>query len=186
MVARFHKPDESNSAVATLKCARNRSFMLRTTCRLSLRDCACSMRSSRVRNAIIPSSVVGRSSLAKSLRVRFWRTTNDERPTTDLNHYFCRDFLCHKRFNHVANFYVPVVGNRDATFHAIGDLAGIILEAAQRSDLAFKHDHVVSQQADFGIALDQTIGDTASGNSAIFRNAEGVQLHGAALQSFIY
>src|SRR5260370_2067404 len=162
MVARFHSPLESSSAVATLKCARRRSFMLRTTCRLSLRDCACSMWSSRVRKAIIPSLVVGRSSLAKSLGVRFRRTTNDERPTTDLNHYFCSDFFSHERFNHVANFYVPVVGNRDAAFHAIGDLAGIIFEAAQRSDLTFEDDDVVAQQPDCGIALHHAVRDATS------------------------
>ena len=52
MVARFHRPLASISATAMLKWARSRSFKLRTTCRLSLRDCACSMRNSMVRKAI--------------------------------------------------------------------------------------------------------------------------------------
>src|ERR1700674_1060545 len=137
-VARFHNPDAPSSATATLKCARSRSFRLRTTCRLSLRDCAASMRSSRVRKAIMRSSVVGLWSLAN----HFWhgRTTNDER--RPLHHSFRCDLLGHEGLDHVADFNVAIVGDGDAAFHAVGYLAGVVFEAAQRVDFAFEDHHV--------------------------------------------
>src|SRR5229473_1002548 len=52
MVARCHKSVASISATEILKALRRRSFTLRTTWRLSLSECAASMRSSSVRYAI--------------------------------------------------------------------------------------------------------------------------------------
>ena len=73
-------------------------------------------------------SFVGGQTLAPTV---FWRTTNDERPTTLLRHHFRRNPFRHECFNDIANFDVAVVGDRDAAFHAICDLAGVIFEAAQ-------------------------------------------------------
>src|SRR4051812_6561262 len=54
MVARFHTDCVSGSisATDTLNAARSLSFTERTTCRLSFSDCACSIRISRVRDAM--------------------------------------------------------------------------------------------------------------------------------------
>src|SRR5208283_1037322 len=166
----------------TLKWARSRSFRLRTTCRLSLSDCAASMRSSRVRKAIIRSLVVGRSSLAKLQRA------NDQRRTTNdcsLRHGFGRDLLGHEGLNHIADFDVAIVGDGDATFHPVGNLAGIILETAQRSDFALEDNHIVAQQADLGIALDEASGNRASSDRPNLGNAEGLFYLGAALIGFL-
>src|SRR5579872_56388 len=184
-VARFHNPLASSSATATLKWARRRSFKLRTTCRLSLSDCAASILSSRVRKAIIErrrrSAVVGRwQNLAPEVP-----TTDDKRPMTiSLRHRFSGDFFSGEGFNHVADFDVSVVGDGDAAFHAVGDLAGIVLEAAKRPDFAFEDDHVVAQQSDFGVAFDQPIDDRAAGHGANFWNAEGLANFGASLIGF--
>src|SRR3954462_875835 len=51
-VAVCHVTASSSSATETLKPAFNFSLSDRTTCRRSLSDCACSMRSSRVRLAM--------------------------------------------------------------------------------------------------------------------------------------
>ena len=48
-----------------------------------------------------------------------------------LHHHFRRYLFSHKGFNHVADFHVAVVGDGDAALHAVGDLAGVIFEAAQ-------------------------------------------------------
>ena len=53
------------------------------------------------------------------------------------------------------------------------DFAGIVLEAAQRADLAGEDDHVVAQQPHFGVALDEAVGHAAAGDGADLRDAEG-------------
>src|ERR1700730_2436277 len=127
-VARFQRLEESSSAMDTLKLARRRSFRLRTTCRLSLSDCAASMRSSRVRKAIIGSSVVSRRQTHVASR-----PGGKRQPTNGLclRHGFRCDAFGDEGFDHIADFDVAVVGNRDAALHAIGNLAGIVLEPAQ-------------------------------------------------------
>src|SRR5271169_2159223 len=107
-VAWFHNTLASNSATATLKWARSRSFRLRTTWRLSLSDCAASMRSSRVRKAIIGSRAVGPWSLvvgknAANLVTLDW---DGQRPTADdqrrfLNHRLRRNFFGHEGLDHI-------------------------------------------------------------------------------------
>src|ERR1051326_4050291 len=81
-------------------------------------------------------------------------------------------------------FDVAVVGDRDAALHAIGDFFGIVFEATQRSDFALEDDHVVAQQADFGVALDQAIDYAAARDRSHFRDAEGFEHLGAALVGF--
>src|SRR5581483_11572939 len=88
---------------------------------------------------------------------------------------------CREGLNHIAGFDVAVIRDRDTALHAVGDLFGIVLEAAQRSDLAFEDDHVISQQANFGVPLDGAIAHATTGNRANFRNAEGFENFGASL-----
>src|SRR5579864_4630687 len=160
IVARFHRPLASSSAMETLKLARSRSFKLRTTCRRSLSDCAASMWSSRVRKAMGIQFSVLSSQNTEQLRTENRKLLSD---------HFRRDALGDKRFDHVPGFDVTVVRNRDAALHAVGDFLGIVFKAAQRVDLALEHDHVVAQQADFGIALDRAVDDAATGDRSNFR-----------------
>ena len=57
----------------------------------------------------------------------------------------------------------------------------------RRSDptLPLKTDHVVAQQADFGVALDQAIAHAATGHRSNFRDAENFEHLGAALVGFL-
>src|SRR5438105_6689214 len=179
IVARFHRPSESNSATEMLKLLRSRSFRLRSTCRLSFRDCACSILNSRVRDAIMQSFVVVVSRWQKQLM------TNDNRPATTLGNYLCRNALGSKRFDDVAHLYIAVVGDGNTALHAVADFAGIIFEAAQRAHFAGEDHDIVTQQADFGVALDDAVCDLASGDRADFRNAEGLAHLRLALVSFL-
>jgi hypothetical protein len=63
-----------------------------------------------------------------------------------------RDALGHEGFNHVSDFDVAVIGYGDAALHAVRDLADVVLEAPQRPHLAFEHNHIIAQQANFGVA----------------------------------
>src|SRR5215472_8859530 len=170
IVARFHRLEESSSAVATLKCARRRSFKLRTTCRLSFKDWACSMRRSRVSEAIISPCRGSRSF-----------SNQESLPRRPSHHHFRRDALGDKGLDHIPYLNIAVVGDGDTTFHAVRDLADIVLKAPQRANLALEHDHVIAQQAHFRIAFDQAIGDATTSNRTHFRNAEGFKHLGSAL-----
>ena len=57
----------------------------------------------------------------------------------------------------------------------------------RRSDpiLPLKTDHVVAQQADFGVALDDAIRHVATGDGSDLRDAERVSHVGAALVGFL-
>src|SRR5688572_16812627 len=82
--------------------------------------------------------------------------------------------LHRKHFDDVADLQVAVVAQADAAFEARLDLADIVLEPAQRADLAFVHDDVVAQQAGVGLAGtgDTAVGDHAAGDRADFRHLE--------------
>src|ERR1700729_1891895 len=161
MVARFQSSAASSSATATLKLVRSRSFILRTACRRSLIDCAASMCSSSVRKAMgIPFSAPG-SQLSAAARTEKPRTEN-----SFLRHNFRCDALGSKGLDHIAGFDVAIICDRDAAFHAVGDFFGIVLEAAERSNLAFEHDDAVPQQAHFGVAFDQAIEHSTSGDGS--------------------
>src|SRR5437879_7327551 len=137
------------------------------------------MWSSSVRKAIMQWLVV--SGCKTTGRAGFvWPLTTDHWPLF-LSNYFRGNSLGGECLNHVADFDVAVVGDRDAAFHAVSDLAGIVLEAPQRSHLALEHLHVVAQQTDFGVALDQAIIDAAAGHGPNFRDAENVEHVVAAL-----
>src|SRR5438270_3069478 len=111
--------------------------------------------------------------------------TNDNRPATTLGNYLCRNALGSKRFDDVAHLYIAVVGDGNTALHAVADFAGIIFEAAQRAHFAGEDHDIVTQQADFGVALDDAVCDLASGDRADFRNAEGLAHLRPALVSFL-
>src|SRR5271170_8007432 len=98
-----------------------------------------------------------------------WPLATDHWPLF-LSNYFRGNPFRSKSLDHISNLDVAVVGDRDAALHAIRNLAGIILEAPQRSHLALEHLHVVAQQSHFGIALDQAIAHPATGDSPNFRD----------------
>src|SRR6202166_2965109 len=135
IVARFHSSAASSSATDTLKLARSRSFKLRTTWRLSLIDCAASMWSSRVRKAIMQWSVASGQWPEK---LPFdWPLITDHWALF-LSDYFRGNPLGHKGLDHVADFDVAVVGDRDAALHAVGDLFGVVFKAPQGSYFTFE------------------------------------------------
>src|SRR5690348_15059898 len=167
-VARCHKSVWSSSATATLNWVRRRSFKLRRTCRLSFRECAPSMRSSRVRKAI----------KFRVSRFQFqagpnqWSETNNLNLETALGDHFRGDTLRGEGLDDITHLDVAVIGDGDAAFHAVAHLADVIFEAPERADLAFEYHHVVAQQAHFGIALDVAVLHVAAGHRAHLRNAE--------------
>src|SRR5579863_3685094 len=126
MVARFQSSAASSSATEMLKLARSRSFRLRTTCRLSLSDCAASMCSSMVRKAMGMQFSVPSSQFSETTQLR----TENRELRTRLCDYFRRNPLGNERLNHVASLDVTVVCDRDAALHAVGDFLGVVLEAA--------------------------------------------------------
>ena len=56
--------------------------------------------------------------------------TNHSPLATLLRHCFRGNSLGGEGFDRIADFDVPVVGDGDAALHAVGDLAGIVFEAA--------------------------------------------------------
>src|SRR5437660_1538907 len=97
-VARCHRSDGSSSATATLNLARRRSLRLRKTCRLSLSECAPSMRSSMVR---------------KPMGIKQGNFT-DRSTAQGLRHDFSGDALGDEALNHVAHFDVPIIRDGNA------------------------------------------------------------------------
>src|SRR3974390_418366 len=186
-VARFHNSAASSSATDTLKLVRNRSFMLRTTWRRSLTDCAASMWSSRVRKAMgMRFRVSGFEFRTNSNPAGCRESWKPETGNSKLLrvHFGCNP-LGGEGFNYVAGLDVAIVRDRDAALHTVGDFLGIVFEASQRSDLAFEHDNIVTQQAHFGVAFDNSIGNAATGNRSNFGDAEGFEHLGASLVSFL-
>src|SRR5687767_10195249 len=92
------------------------------------------------------------------------------------------DALHREDFDHVADLDVVVIRQADAALEARLHLADVVLEAAQRSDLAFVHDDVVAQQAGlrFAGACDAPFGHHAAGNGADLRHLEDLAHVGAA------
>src|ERR1700756_1461954 len=187
MVARFQSSAASTAGRETLKVVRSRSFKLRTTCRRSLIDCAASMWSSRVRKAIGISfefsgfkfqEIYGNHRLPGLLETRNWKLKL-------LRNYFGRDPRRDEGLDNVAGLDVAVIGDGDAALHAIGDFFRVIFKTPQRSDLAFDHNHVVAEQADLRITLDQSIDHAATGHRSHLRDAEGLEHLGAALVGFL-
>src|SRR3977135_2100763 len=51
--------------------------------------------------------------------------------TVGLGHRFRGNLFRHEGFDHVADFDVAVIRDRNTALHAVGDLRGVVFEAAQ-------------------------------------------------------
>ena len=87
-----------------------------------------------------------------------------------------------ERFDDVADLDVVEPLEADAAFEARLHLGHVVLEAAQRADLAFVDDDVVAEQPRLRVAGagDAAVGDHAAGNRAELRHLEGVAHFGRA------
>src|SRR5215469_177374 len=182
-VARCHASLGSSSATATLKRVRKPSLTLRTTWRLSLSECAPSIRISSVRCAIMDAYRYTKSRKPVSQYEKPFR--NDCLNRCGLGECFLGHPLGDKRFDHVPGLDVTVVGDADSALHAVAHFAGIILEAPQGCDFTLKDNHIVAQQSNFGVALDDAIEHVASGDGPHLGNAEGLANLGASLIGFL-
>src|SRR5262244_3653662 len=108
-------------------------------------------------------------------------TTNDQRLRNNLR----RNALRYERLDHIANLDIAVVSDRDAALHAVAHFAGIIFEAAQRTNFSFEHNHVVAEQSYFGVALHDAVDHLAACNRADFGDAEGFANFRASLVSLL-
>src|SRR5690242_1479890 len=104
--------------------------------------------------------------------------------TVILSNYFRSDLFCGKSFDHVSDFNIAVVSNRNTALHAVSDFAGVVFKAAQRTDLAFKDHNIIAQQSHFRIALDGAVKHSATGNGPNLRDTEGLANFGTPLIRF--
>ena len=72
------------------------------------------------------------------------------------------------------------LSSADAALEALRDLADVVLEAAQRAELALVDLDRVADQADLRVALDRAVGDHAAGDRADLRDGEGLAHLGLA------
>src|SRR5215471_15009927 len=96
-----------------------------------------------------------------------------------------RDLLDLERLDDVSDLDVLVLLEPDAALEALLDLRHVVLEAAERSDLAFVDHAVVPQQADLGAPGDRALGDVAAGHDAELRHLERVAHLGAAASDLL-
>src|SRR5580765_6501673 len=68
--------------------------------------------------------------------------------------------------DNVAGLDVGEVANCQTALEPSLDLAGVVLEAPQGLHLARKHNHVVAQNANFAVALDEAVDHHAAGHIA--------------------
>src|ERR1051325_8550678 len=92
-----------------------------------------------------------------------------------------------EHFDHIARLDVVEAFETDAALEAGLHFADVILEAAQRGDLALEHDDVVAQQTRrrFARARDAPFGHHAAGNRADLRHAEYLAHFGGAHAHFL-
>src|SRR6478735_1139178 len=64
------------------------------------------------------------------------------------------DLALFEGLDQVAALEILEVGEADAAFEALADLAGVLLEATQRDDRALPDDHAVAQEAHLGATGD--------------------------------
>src|ERR1041385_7099956 len=90
-------------------------------------------------------------------------------------------------FNDVAYLDVVEAFEADAAFEAGLHFADVVLEAAQRADLAFEHHDVVAQQTRCRLARarDAAVRHHAAGNRADLRHAEYLSHFGGAHAHFL-
>ena len=84
------------------------------------------------------------------------------------------NFLDLERFDHIAFANIVIVFDGHAALKAVADFADIVLEAPERPELTLIDDHVIAQQTASGIAADDAIHDTATGNLADLGDRENL------------
>ena len=67
------------------------------------------------------------------------------------------NLLDFKDLDQVSHFYIGVVLHADTTLHAVANVAGVVLEATQRLQLALVDHHVVTQHANGLGAIDSAL-----------------------------
>src|SRR5262249_14266918 len=138
----------STSATETLNEFFSRSRMLRTTCRLSLRDC--DSRTSR------------RTRMEPTIMTLLWTRRSAERPLHLL------DAIA---LDAVADLDVVVAGDLQAALHALADLTDVVLEALEGlqpgGPVGRRVDHhAAADHPDLGVALHHPLGHEATGDRA--------------------
>src|SRR3984893_2749376 len=158
-----------------------RSLSLRTTWRLSFRDWASAMCSSKVSNptaigpqAYKPEPLKKFSSLCATRSARGLPCSFRGGQLYDL-----------EAFKNVANLDVVEIGDADSAFKAGTDFAGVVLEALQRTELGGVDDYPVAQHADLGIAFHQAVENIAAGDGAGTFDLEDVANFGPAQIIFL-
>src|SRR5258705_3013618 len=133
----------------------------------------------------MPGSCTSRArSRASSLRI--WSATRSGRDPWDMLRDD-RDSLLHEHLDEVADLDVVEPLEADAALEPGLDLADIVFEAAERSDLAFVHKDVVAEQARLRLAAarDAALGDQAAGDGAVLGHLERISDLGHAQPDFL-
>src|ERR1700730_9836505 len=99
---------------------------------------------------------------------------------------FGENLLLHgEAFEQIADFDVVEVRNSDAAFETRANFVGIFLEPAQRTDSAGVNHHSFTNDAHFGIALDDAVENVTAGDRADALDAESIAHFGAAEMRFL-
>src|SRR3984885_9550667 len=85
------------------------------------------------------------------------------------------DPLGDKCLDGIAYLDVIEVGNAHAALHAVGDFAGIVLEALEGRELALEDLLSIAHEANFRIALNGAVDHAATGNGAHLGDPEDVE-----------
>src|SRR5258708_7750888 len=153
MTALCHTSRLPTSAIETLNFWRTRSLTRRTTERFSFREW---LPATKIVTRAIP-RVTGSSSLAALPRRVLERRG---------------DGLHLEGLDDVALADVVVALDADAALVALRDLARVVLETAQRADLARVDDDRVAHEPDLGLARDLALGDEGARDRARLGDVE--------------
>src|SRR6187401_1761473 len=158
--------------------ALRRSFTRRTDIRLSLSDCASGRKTSTDRSATnVETSEPGCRAWAIAPKSLDRCCLGDRRG----------DALHGEDLDDVADLQIVVALEADAALEARLDLGHVVLEAAQRAELALVDLDVVAQQAGLRLAraLDDAVGDHAAADGAELRRLEDLPHFGRAEPHFL-
>src|SRR6185369_9083320 len=156
MAARCHRSWYSTSATEARTRSRRRSFMERTTCRLSLSDCAAGRCNSK-------------RTMPTTMRWSPRRRSERARQLLDL-----------ERLEPVAFLELAVAIQRDAALEALLDLLHVVLEALERRDTSGPQRLVAAHQPDLLRARDLAGRHHAAGHDHALREPEHLADLGAA------
>src|SRR5262245_12893151 len=114
------------------------------------------------------------------------RTGNESRGAgTPSGVHHAGDLLDLEGLDDVADLDVLVPVEPDAALESLLDLRDVVLEAPQRTHLAFVDDAVVAQQAQLRRTRDDALGHVAAGHDAELRDLEGIAYLRAAARHFL-